>query len=266
MAGQKGPLRVKMGVDGIVHMDHIHAVSPVADDAEAATARAGEHARDQAGIADAPNQVGTKGDRGEAVGVGGEHGALGPRLGQGIGARAARREGQRLIGPREVPAVENDAGCAGVDEAAHAGDLGRGQQRERRVDIVALEIGGLAPNADSRSDVEHGVDVPAGFGADRRIVEGPHDDAETLLRQLWLRAARDNRNLAPGGAQAGHEAGSEEAGSSGDENRRRGLGGGRHGQDAGGRVIGVAVAAQRASVSRWIFALWRTSTGRWGCT
>ena len=38
-------------------MDHVHTVSAVADDAEAAGARAFEDARDEVRIADAPDEV-----------------------------------------------------------------------------------------------------------------------------------------------------------------------------------------------------------------
>ena len=52
----------EVGVDGVGNVDHVDAVGAGADDAETAGPGAGEHARDEMRITDAPDQVWTEGD------------------------------------------------------------------------------------------------------------------------------------------------------------------------------------------------------------
>ena len=80
----KGLFGGEVGVDGVGNVDHVDAVGAIADDAETTGPGAGENARDEMRITDAPDQVWTEGDGAEAGGRGGVSGedfAFGDGLG-----------------------------------------------------------------------------------------------------------------------------------------------------------------------------------------
>ena len=59
----EGVFGEEVGVDDVFDVNHVDLVLSVADDAQAAGARAGEHSGHQMGITDAPNEMWPQSDR-----------------------------------------------------------------------------------------------------------------------------------------------------------------------------------------------------------
>jgi hypothetical protein len=94
----EGVFGEEVGVDGVFDVDHVDLVLSVADDAQAAGARAGEHSGHQMGITDAPNEMRPQSDGTKRCAMGGENLTFGDGFGEGIRARTRGGERERFVG------------------------------------------------------------------------------------------------------------------------------------------------------------------------
>ncbi len=132
--------------------------------------------------------------------------------------------------------------------------LATGEQGARAEDVGAEEIIIPTPDANTGGRVKNRGDARAGGLDGGRVVKRGADEFHAACNQVGRRGAAEYGDAAALRQEALDDAPAQKAGATGDE--------GAHVSDS--PLKPVAVAVQRASVRRWILALWRTSTGKFG--
>jgi hypothetical protein len=247
---------VEMRLRGVVDVGGVHQVVAAADDAQAARLRARDQPRQDLVVARPPDQPRAQGHRGQRRVVGGQHGLLGDRLGGGVGRLEMLAIGRGFGGPafHRMGGAVGDAGGGGVDQPADAVGAA-GLQHVPRAHHVRLVVAGVtAPGAGLGGVVEYRIKVSrvvaAGERGHHRVAVGQVAAQLAHAQRLQRRvvAAVETGDVVAARHQPAAERLAEEAAAAGD-------------QDLHASSLAGCFAAQAASFSRPILALWRMSTG-----
>src|SRR5439155_2417672 len=204
--------------------------------------------------------MGSHGDRQEAIhAVRLEDELLGQGLGGRIRALELFRVGHALIHVFQMAAGRHDAGCAGIDQLAHAGPPAAAEHVLCADDVGAIVGVPRAPVARPRCDVKDGVHPETRALDGRSILKVSAERLHASGFPIGIAPAPQDSHAVAARQQLLHDVPAEKAPTAGDQCLHPCS---PSPSPSPSRGEGFCRDAHAASLSLEIFTLWRTSTGK----
>ena len=240
----------KVGTGGVIDVDRIDQRVVTTYAPELPAPGSGDDPRKQVVVARAPDQVRAKRNRRQVGPIGLEDDLLGLSLGLGISCLESLGVRNRFVDALHVPAVEYNAGRAGVDYPQRAMRASSFDHVSRSLDVDLLILVFRAPDARLGRGVEHRVAPPDGVGDRLRVRNVSLDLLDFELVEVRVRPPGQASHCQPTLSRQLDQGRAQEPAAARDQ----------HPAEIRSPHRSL-LEAQTASFSRKILALWRMSTG-----